>query len=90
MKPFVTPRFCRKILYRRRNWDLVGNNLKAFFIRDAVKFPDLIYFFKPDPLTNRQDGGRIFDFISITPEAMHMITFLWHPCQLPPNAGFMS
>ncbi len=24
------------------NWDLVGNNLKIFFIRDAMKFPDMI------------------------------------------------
>ncbi len=32
------------------NWDLVGNNLKIFFIRDAIKFPDMIHAFKPDPV----------------------------------------
>src|SRR5690606_39727677 len=46
------------------NWDLVGNNLKIFFIRDALKFPDFIHSFKPDPVTNRQDPVRQFDFIS--------------------------
>ncbi len=38
------------------NWDLVGNNLKVFFIRDAIKFPDMIHAFKPDPKTNRAGG----------------------------------
>jgi catalase len=65
--------------------DLVGNNLKVFFIRDAVKFPDVVHAFKPDPVTNRQDGERIFDFISHTPEAMHMITFLFSPWGIPAN-----
>jgi catalase len=36
-------------------------------------------------VTNRQDGERIFDFISNTPEAMHMITFLFSPWGIPAN-----
>src|SRR3712207_7039511 len=40
------------------NWDLVGNNLKIFFIRDAIKFPDMIHAFKPDPVTNRQERSE--------------------------------
>ncbi len=44
-----------------------------------MKFPDLVHAFKPDPVTNRQDPNRIFDFISHTPEAMHMITWLFSP-----------
>ena len=35
------------------NWDLVGNNLPVFFIRDAIKFPDVIHALKPDPVTFR-------------------------------------
>ncbi|CCH52322.1 Catalase [Fibrisoma limi BUZ 3] len=77
--------FAVKFYTEDGNWDLVGNNLKVFFIRDAMKFPDLVHAFKPDPLTNRQDGGRIFDFISNTPEAMHMITFLFSPWGIPAN-----
>lgn len=77
--------FAVKFYTEDGNWDLVGNNLKIFFIRDALKFPDLIHAFKPDPLTNRQDGERIFDFISNTPEAMHMITFLFSPWGIPAN-----
>jgi catalase len=77
--------FAVKFYTEDGNWDLVGNNLKVFFIRDAMKFPDLIHAFKPDPVTNRQDGERIFDFISNTPEAMHMITFLFSPYGIPAN-----
>jgi catalase len=77
--------FAVKFYTEDGNWDLVGNNLKVFFIRDAMKFPDLVHAFKPDPITNRQDGQRIFDFISNTPEAMHMITFLFSPYGIPAN-----
>ncbi|MGZ8536668.1 MAG: catalase [Flavisolibacter sp.] len=77
--------FATKFYTEDGNWDLVGNNLKVFFIRDAVKFPDLVHAFKPDPVINRQDGERIFDFISGTPEAMHMITFLFSPWGIPAN-----
>lgn len=77
--------FAVKFYTEDGNWDLVGNNLKVFFIRDAMKFPDLVHAFKPDPVTNRQDGQRIFDFISGTPEAMHMITFLFSPWGIPAN-----
>ena len=77
--------FAVKMYTEEGNWDLVGNNLKIFFIRDALKFPDLIHAFKPDPVTNTQDGERIFDFISNTPDALHMITFLFSPWGIPAN-----
>ncbi|WP_188068426.1 catalase [Brevibacillus brevis] len=77
--------FAVKFYTEDGNWDLVGNNLKVFFIRDAMKFPDLVHAFKPDPVTNIQDVERIFDFISNTPEAMHMITFLFSPWGIPAN-----
>ncbi|GAB2775657.1 catalase [Hymenobacter luteus] len=77
--------FAVKFYTEDGNWDLVGNNLKVFFIRDAIKFPDLIHSQKPDPVTNRQSGERIFDFICNTPEAMHMVTFLFSPWGIPAN-----
>ncbi len=78
--------FATKFYTEDGNWDLVGNNLKVFFIRDALKFPDLVHSFKPDPVTFRQDAKRIFDFISQTPEATHMITWLFSPWGIP--AGY--
>ncbi|WP_245308188.1 catalase [Halalkalibacter urbisdiaboli] len=82
--------FAVKFYTEDGNWDLVGNNLKIFFIRDPLKFPDLVHAFKPDPVTNVQDGERIFDFISNTPEAMHMITFLFSPWGIPANYRMMQ
>lgn len=77
--------FAVKFYTEDGNWDLVGNNLKVFFIRDAMKFPDLVHAFKPDPVTNIQDPERIFDFVSQTPEATHMVTFLFSPWGIPAN-----
>ncbi|WP_311764907.1 catalase [Paenibacillus agricola] len=77
--------FAVKFYTEDGNWDLVGNNLKVFFIRDAIKFPDFIHAFKPDPVTNIQDGERIFDFIMHTPESLLTITFLFSPWGIPAN-----
>jgi catalase len=77
--------FAVKFYTEDGNWDLVGNNLKIFFIRDAMKFPDLIHSQKPDPSTNIQSGERIFDFIANTPESTHMATFLFSPWGIPAN-----
>ena len=82
--------FAVKFYTEDGNWDLVGNNLKIFFIRDALKFPDLIHSQKPDPVTNRQSGERIFDFICNTPEALHMTTFLFSPWGIPANYRHMQ
>ena len=56
------------------NWDLVGNNMPVFFIRDAIKFPDMVHSLKPAPDSNIQDPNRFFDFFSHQPEATHMLT----------------
>jgi catalase len=65
------------------NWDLVGNNLKVFFIRDAIKFPDMIHAFKPDPVSNRQEPWRFYDFIANHPESLHMVTWVKSPWGIP-------
>jgi catalase len=75
--------FATKFYTEDGNWDLVGNNLPVFFIRDAIKFPDFIHSFKPDPVTNQQTPNRQFDFISLTPESLHMITWLFSPRGIP-------
>ncbi|MDQ3487287.1 MAG: catalase, partial [Acidobacteriota bacterium] len=68
----------------------VGNNLAIFFIRDAVKFPDVIHSLKPDPITFRQEPNRIFDFMSQTPESMHMLTHLFSPRGIPASYRHME
>lgn len=75
--------FAVKFYTEEGNWDLVGNNLAVFFIRDAIKFPDVIHSLKPDPVTFRQEPNRIFDFMSQTPESMHMLVNLFSPRGIP-------
>ncbi|MDF0604371.1 catalase [Neisseriaceae bacterium TC5R-5] len=69
--------FATKFYTEQGNWDLVGNNLPVFFIRDAIKFPDMVHSLKPDPVTNAQDPNRYFDFFSHIPESTHMLTRLF-------------
>jgi catalase len=82
--------FAVKFYTEDGNWDLVGNNLGVFFIRDAIKFPDVIHSLKPDPVTFRQEPGRIFDFMSQTPESMHMLVNLFSPRGIPADYRHMQ
>ena len=68
--------FAVKFYTEEGNYDLVGNNLPVFFIRDAMKFPDMVHAFKPSPDTNIGADSRFWDFISLTPESTHMIMWL--------------
>ncbi|MEA2376121.1 MAG: catalase [Thermoleophilaceae bacterium] len=82
--------FAVKFYTEDGNWDLVGNNLGVFFIRDAMKFPDFIHSQKPDPVTFRQEPNRQLDFISQSPEALHMAMLLYSPRGLPAGYRFMQ
>jgi len=76
--------FAVKFYTEDGNWDLVGNNLGVFFIRDAIKFPDFIHSQKPDPVTFEANvANRAFDFFSQTPEAMHMVMLVFSPRGIP-------
>ena len=71
--------FAVKFYSDEGNWDIVGNNAPVFFIQDAIKFPDLIHAVKPIPDRDFPQAAsahdNFWDFISLTPEAMH--TILW-------------
>ncbi|MCC2252681.1 catalase [Virgibacillus sp. AGTR] len=82
--------FAVKFYTEDGNWDLVGNNIKIFFIRDAMKFPDMIHAFRPDPVTNIQDSERFFDFCANSPESFHMVTFIYSPWGIPANYRMMQ
>lgn len=82
--------FAVKFYTEDGNWDVVGNNLAVFFVRDAIKFPDVIHALKPDPVTFRQEPNRIFDFMSQTPESMHMLTHLFSPRGIPATYRHME
>ncbi len=82
--------FAVKLKTEDGNWDVVGNNLPVFFIRDAIKFPDVIHALKADPVTFRQEPNRIFDFMGNTPESMHMLMWLFSPRGIPATYRHMD
>ena len=83
--------FAVKFYTEDGNWDLVGNNLAVFFIRDAIKFPDFIHSQKPDPVSfDRQVANRVFDFISQSPESMHMVSLVFGPRGIPASYRTMQ
>jgi catalase len=83
--------FAVKFYTEDGNWDLVGNNLGVFFIRDAIKFPDFIHSQKPDPVTFEAGvANRAFDFISQSPEALHMISLVFSPRGIPASLRHMQ
>ena len=78
--------FAVKFYTQEGNYDLVGNNLPVFFIRDAIKFPDMVHAFKPSPIMNNaSDPNRVFDFFSNLPESTHMLTWLFSDYGIPAN-----
>ena len=73
--------FAIKFYTEEGNYDIVGNDIPVFFIRDAIKFPDLIHALKPDPVSNipgdSSANSRFWDYMSLTPEATNMLTYLF-------------
>jgi catalase len=82
--------FAVKFYTDQGNYDLVGNNLPVFFIRDAMKFPDMVHSLKPSPIYNKQDPNRVFDFFSHIPEATHMLTRVYSDYGTPANYREMN
>ncbi len=86
-----TPRdvrgFAVKFYTQEGNWDLVGNNIPVFFIQDAMKFPDLVHSVKMEPDRGYPQAGSahdtFWDFISLTPEAFHMIMWAMSDRAIP-------
>ena len=86
-----TPRdvrgFAVKFYTKEGNWDLVGNNIPVFFIQDAMKFPDLVHAVKMEPDRGFPQAAAahdtFWDFISLTPEAIHMIMWVMSDRAIP-------
>ncbi|MEH0074778.1 catalase [Pannonibacter sp. Pt2] len=86
--------FAVKFYTKEGNWDLVANNIPVFFIQDAIKFPDVIHSVKPEPdraFPQAQSAhDNFWDFISLTPESMHMIMWVMSDRAIPRSFRFME
>lgn len=86
--------FAVKLYTQEGNWDIVGNNIPVFFIQDAIKFPDLIHSAKDEPdrgFPQAQTAhDNFWDFVSLTPESMHMIMWIMSDRTIPRSFRFME
>ena len=86
--------FAVKLYTQQGNWDIVGNNIPVFFIQDAIKFPDLIHAVKEEPdcaFPQAQSAhDNFWDFISLTPESMHMVMWVMSDRAIPRSFRFME
>ena len=86
--------FAVKLYTQTGNWDIVGNNIPVFFIQDAIKFPDLVHAAKPEPNTGFPQAqtahDNFWDFMSLMPEAMHMVMWIMSDRTIPRSFRFME
>ncbi len=86
--------FAVKFYTAQGNYDLVGNNIPVFFIQDAMKFPDLIHAVKPEPDRGFPQAASahdtFWDFVSLTPESMHMLMWVMSDRALPRSFRMMQ
>jgi catalase len=86
--------FAVKIYTKEGNWDIVGNNIPVFFIQDAIKFPDFVHSAKQEPdrgFPQAQTAhDNFWDFISLSPESMHMVMWIMSDRTIPRSFRFME
>jgi catalase len=86
--------FAVKFYTSEGNFDLVGNNIPVFFIRDGIKFPDLIHAAKPEPdreVPQAQTAHTTFwDFVSAIPESPHMLMWVMSDRAIPRSLRMME
>lgn len=67
------------------NYDLVNIHLPVFYVRDAMKVPDLLHALKPSPVTNLILPERTWQYFSKLPETLNAITYLYGKYGIPAN-----
>ena len=86
--------FAVKFYTEEGNFDLVGNNIPVFFIRDGIKFPDLIHAAKPEPDREIPQAATahttFWDFVSSIPESPHMLMWAMSDRAIPRSLRMME
>ncbi|UOQ95395.1 catalase [Halobacillus shinanisalinarum] len=86
--------FATKFYTEEGNYDLVGNNIPVFFIQDAIKFPDLVHSFKPEPHNGMPQAATahdtFWDFVANNQEAAHMVMWTMSDRAIPRSFRMME
>lgn len=75
--------FAIKFYTSEGNMDIVGNNTPIFFVRDPMQFPSFVHSQKRNPQTNLKDPDAFWDFLSLRPESIHQVCFLFSDRGIP-------
>ncbi|KAI8914383.1 catalase [Gorgonomyces haynaldii] len=71
-------------------WDISGSNSPVFYIRDPLKYPDLVHTLKRHPQTNVHDPNAFWDFMAGTPESLHQLALLYADRGIPSGYCHMN
>jgi len=82
--------FAVKVKTTEGIWDLVGNNLPVFFIRDARLFPSFIHSQKRNPQTYLKDPNMAWDFLTLRNESTLMILHIYSDLGTPASYRQMN
>ncbi|OIK03414.1 catalase HPII [Bacillus sp. MUM 13] len=86
--------FATKFYTEEGNYDLVGNNMPVFFIQDAIKFPDLVHSFKPEPHNEMPQASTahdtFWDFVANNRESAHMVMWAMSDRAIPRSYRMME
>jgi catalase len=82
--------FALKFYTSEGNYDMVGNDVPVFFLRDPMKFQHFIRSQKRRADSNLRDNDMQWDFWTLSPESAHMVTWLMGDRGIPLNWRHMN
>ena len=82
--------FSVKFYTAQGNYDIVGNNVPIFFIRDPLKFPNLIRANKRRADNDCHDHNMVWDFFTQSPESAHLVTLVMGDRGIPKTYRHMN
>lgn len=82
--------FSVKFYTTEGNFDIVGNNVPMFFVRDPIKFPNLIRASKRRADTDLHDHNMQWDFWTLSPESAHLVTLVMGDRGIPRTYRHMN
>ncbi len=82
--------FALRFYTEEGNWDIAGNNIPIFYIRDAFKLPDLIHSQRRNPKSNLYSNETVWDFYSLNPETLHGVIMNYSERGIPKSYSNMD
>ncbi|NWU89216.1 CATA Catalase, partial [Upupa epops] len=82
--------FAVKFYTEDGNWDLLGLSSPVFSVRDPIRLPSFTHSQKRNPQTHLMDPDMMWDFLSLRPESLHHVSFLFSDRGIPDGYRHMN